>query len=427
VWDKALRYSRQAGAKAEAQSAYREAVACFEQALGALQHLPESRDTVEQAIDLRFDLRNALFALGDHGPILEHLHQAEILAQALDDQRRLGWVFSYMTRHLLPTTNYDRAIASGERALAIASAVGDFGLQVTTQCLLGQAYYFAGDYRRAWDILQRNVACLEGKLLHERFGLPVPASVFSRTWLVASLAELGAFVEGIDCGEHEVRIAELVDQPYSLVHASFSTGLLYLRKGDLDKSIAVLERGLGLCQVWNIWTWFANFASHLGYAYALSGRVAEAIPVLEQAVGSKVLTKGMGILWMAYRSEAYLLAGQTDEAILLADRALELACQHNEPGNRAYTLRLLGEIAMHRDPVDVESAEAHYRQALALADELGMRPLVAHCHRGLGTLYATIGQWEHARAELSTAIELYRAMDMTFWLPEVEATLEQVE
>ena len=76
-------------------------------------------------------------------------------------------------------------------------------------------------------------------------------------------------------------------------------------------------------------------------------------------------------------------------------------------------------------PRRVEQAEAHYRQALALAEELGMRPLQAHCHRGLGTLYATTGQREQARAELSTAIELYRAMDMTFWLPQAEAALAQ--
>jgi predicted ATPase len=99
VWDKAVAYGRQAGAKAETHSAYREAVAFFEQALGALQHLPESRDAIEQAIDLRFDLRNALFPLGDHGPILDHLRQAETLAQALGDQRQLGRIFSYMSRN----------------------------------------------------------------------------------------------------------------------------------------------------------------------------------------------------------------------------------------------------------------------------------------------------------------------------------------
>ena len=81
---------------------------------------------------------------------------------------------------------------------------------------------------------------------------------------------------------------------------------------------------------------------------------------------------------------------------------------------------------MHREPPEVESAETHYQQALALAEELGMRPLQAHCHLGLGTLYATTGQREQARAALSAAIALYSAMDMTFWLPQAEAVLTQV-
>ncbi len=99
---------------------------------------------------------------------------------------------------------------------------------------------------------------------------------------------------------------------------------------------------------------------------------------------------------------------------------------HQERGHEAYALRLLGDIATHRDPPEVEEAEASYRQALALAEELGMRPLQAHCHLGLGTLYAKTGQREQAHAELSAAIDLYRAMDMTFWLPQAEAALAQV-
>jgi tetratricopeptide (TPR) repeat protein len=124
--------------------------------------------------------------------------------------------------------------------------------------------------------------------------------------------------------------------------------------------------------------------------------------------------------------EAQMLAGHLEEAHTLAERALALAREYQEQGNEAYALRLLGEIAARRDPSEVELAEAHYRQALALAEDLGMRPLQAHCHRGLGTLYATIGQQEQARAELSAAIVLYRAMDMTFWLPQAEAALAQV-
>jgi tetratricopeptide (TPR) repeat protein len=125
--------------------------------------------------------------------------------------------------------------------------------------------------------------------------------------------------------------------------------------------------------------------------------------------------------------EAHLLAGRLEETQALAERALVLAHKHQERGHEAYALRLLGDIAAHRAPPDVDQPAAHYRQALTLAEELGMRPLQAHCHRSLGTLYAKTGRQEQARAELSTAIEMYRAMDMTFWLPQTQAALAQVE
>jgi tetratricopeptide (TPR) repeat protein len=100
---------------------------------------------------------------------------------------------------------------------------------------------------------------------------------------------------------------------------------------------------------------------------------------------------------------------------------------HKERGHEAYALRLLGQIEARREPPEVEPAEAHYREALALAEELGMRPLVAHCHFGLGKLYATVGRRTEARGELSAAVELYRAIEMTFWLPQAEAMLAEME
>jgi tetratricopeptide (TPR) repeat protein len=122
-----------------------------------------------------------------------------------------------------------------------------------------------------------------------------------------------------------------------------------------------------------------------------------------------------------------MLAGRLKEAYALAERALALAHTHQERGHEAYALHLLGDIAARREPPEGGQASADYGQALTLAEELGMRPLVAHCHLGLGTLYAKTGRWEQAGSELATAIELYRAMEMTFWLPQAEAALAQVE
>ncbi len=126
-------------------------------------------------------------------------------------------------------------------------------------------------------------------------------------------------------------------------------------------------------------------------------------------------------------SEACLLVGRVDEASALAGRLLDLSRTHTGRGYQAHACRLLGDVAMHREPPDVDQAAGHYRQALALAEELGLCPLQAHCHLGLGTLYTRTGQRQQAHAALSAAIDLYRAMDMTFWLPQAEGVLAQIE
>ncbi|MFQ5895505.1 MAG: tetratricopeptide repeat protein [Nitrospinota bacterium] len=425
VWDKAVTYFRQAGQKAASRSAHREAVVCFEQALDALKHLPERRETMEEAIDLRFDLRNSLVPLGEFGRAIDHLREAEILAKTLDDQRRLGLVSDNMAAYFWVTGEPESALEFGHRTLAIAETLGDLRLQAVAVWRLGRVYEALGNYPRALDFLRTAVAALEGDLSRERLGQIGFPSVISRMGLVNCLSERGGFTEGLARGEEAIRIAQAVDSPFSLIGAYDSVGVLHLRKGDFGKAIPVLERGLALCQVADIRTWFPWVASALGYAYALGGRVAEGLLLLEQAVerAASIGLMSYHSLRLAWLSEAHLLAGRIDEAIQLARRALDLSRDHKERGSQAYALRLLGEVASHRDPPDAGRAEDHYRQALARAEELGMRLLVAHCHFGLGSLYGQMGRAEQARTELSAAIELYRVMEMPFWLTRAEAAL----
>ena len=255
-------------------------------------------------------------------------------------------------------------------------------------------------------------------------GLP---AVMSRTWLVSCLADLGEFDEGTARGDEAIRLAEAADHPFSLTQAHYALGTLFLCQGDLPKAIPVLERGLGVCQTAAILTWFPSLAAALGYAYTLSERIREALPLLQQAVAqdtSRGLSAGH-VRRVAYLSEAYLLTGRLDEAADLVASALAFARTLKARGNEACALWLQGEIAAHQHPLVWAAADACYQQALALAAALGMRPLQAHCHRGLGTLYAATGEREQSRAALSTAVEMYRAMDMTFWLPQTEAALAQ--
>jgi tetratricopeptide (TPR) repeat protein len=431
VWDKALDYLQQAGEKAEARSAYREAVAYHAGALDALHRLPASQQTRELAIDLRFKLRRGLTPLGEFARGFAYLREAATLAEALDDHPRLGWASAFMAFYFALMGDQDRAMTASQQALAIAAAHNMAALQDEATTHLGQAYYTRGEYRHALALLRPSVARLQGDWLRARLRAGSQVPVFARTVLVLCLAEVGAFHEGRARGDEGVQIAEATQHAFSRILAYWGGGLLALGKGDLHDATPLLERGLALCQAAHLPVLLPIFAAALSYAYALAGRHLEAREILAQAMApmapgqdSAVGFQALVSVWVGH---AWLRTGRLDEAYALASQAHELAHVHRERGHEAWALHLLGDIARHHQPPESEPAATHYQQALALAEELGMRPLQAHCHRGLGTLYGATGQREQARIALSTANEMYRAMEMTFWLLEAEAALAQVE
>jgi class 3 adenylate cyclase/tetratricopeptide (TPR) repeat protein len=425
----ALPYWQQAGQLALTRSAYRETVACYEQALVALEHLPDSRAAAEQAIDLRLGLRSALRPLGDKGRILAYLREAETLAEALDDPRRLGQVWRFLTAHFCFMGVYDQAIAAGQRALALATAGGDGVAHALANQELGYVYRVQGSYRQAIDCFRQTVVALDRAWRHERFGHVFLPAVQSRALLAECHAALGMFAEGAAFGNEGLQIAEAVAHPASLMVASWGTGLVSLRQGDLPQALPRLERAMSICRQADLPLYFPMVAGALGEVYILAARFADAVrlltPAMEQRTGEEVIEYQARCRLSL--GEAQLRTGRLEEALALAKGTLASAREHQERGHEAYALRLLGEIQAHRDPLEAEQAEAAYRETLALAEALGMCPLQAHCHRGLGTLYAATGQREQARAALSAAVELYQTMEMTFWLPETEAALAQVQ
>ena len=175
----------------------------------------------------------------------------------------------------------------------------------------------------------------------------------------------------------------LVDHPFSVALSLFSAGYVRVRQGDFHQAIEALERGVATCQAWQIESQLPALVATLGYAYALAGRVDEALPLLQPALKTPLVNLA---LFTSFLGEAQLLAGHLEEALSVAAQALALTRDRKERGHEAWALRLLGEIHAYRDPPEAEVAEEYYRESLTLAEELGMRPLVAHCHFGVGTL-----------------------------------------
>jgi tetratricopeptide (TPR) repeat protein len=204
-------------------------------------------------------------------------------------------------------------------------------------------------------------------------------------------------------------------------------GVLSLRQGDLPRALSLLEHAVGICQEAELLSWFPRIVAPLGAAYTLAGRVADAVPLLTQAMEQNIAIENVWFeaICNLRLGEACLLAGRLAEAQARAERGLALARAHHGRNIEAYALWILGKIAVRGAPLERTQAAGHYRQALVLADALGTRPLAADCHLGLGTLYSQMERLEEARRALSTAIEMYRTMEMTLWLPQAEAILAQ--
>src|SRR5262245_2961308 len=392
VWEKAVRYLRQAGLRAGSRSANREAVVHLERALAALRRLPESPEVAATDIDVRLELRNALLPLGDNRAMLAHLHSAAELATAIGDDRRLGWALAYLTVAFTAAGDLDEALARGRRALALSVAVVDEGLEVMASFFLGLASLCGGSVEEAVRLFGHVITRLAGARAAERFGEPGPPAQFARAFLGWSLAELGRFDEAIAAGEDSLRTALAVDQPFTLMHGYFGAGIPHLTRGDFARAMPPLERGFALCRATQQHLWLGVIAADLGLAYARAGRAHDAIPVLESALQEAART-GLRFAYSrqhAQVGEAYLLIDRPDEAARVAAIALDAARAQKQRGQEAGALWLSAEIAAHAR--DAQRAEAEYQQALTLASEIGSRPLAARCHLGLGQLYRRAGR-----------------------------------
>jgi predicted ATPase/class 3 adenylate cyclase len=420
-WERAVGYLRKASAKAVGRSAYREAVEGFEQARSALSHLPEGAATLQQHIDILFELRSSLQALGEHERVFECLREAEELASSLGDQDRLGWTSAYLSQYLWRMGEPVRAEELGERALRIAANLEDFALDAVTRFFLGQGFFNVGVYPRALEHSRKNVEILQGESMHQTLGLTGLPSVLSRGYMAWSLAELGEFDEAIPSADDAVAIAESVNQPYSMAAAYLTNGQIYLLRGALEDAVQWLERAVGICRTWNLRVILPTTTGLLGLSYALNGQLDEALPMTEE---SESLSSAIRIfdtpMAITAASVVFLRCGRVDEAAQEAARIMELTSQRKLRGSHARALYTTATVSTIPDPTDEERAERHFVEALALAEELGMRPLVAQCHQGLGSLFRRAHKAEEADAHLGKAAELFHIMNMPYWLAQTE-------
>ncbi|WP_445218911.1 AAA family ATPase [Bradyrhizobium sp. Pa8] len=412
-----------AGRLAHARWANREAASFFERGLRCLATLPQTRDTMEQAIDLRFDLKTSLFPLGQFARIVGYLREAEALARDLDDPGRLCLASVHMCQTLSLSGHPQDAVKFGRDAHRLAEQLGELSLRISASLFLGLACFSTLHYGESESHYLNVLELLDGDASLQQFSLAGFPAVTAHGFLARIYADQGKFARGIAHGEEGIRLAEAVDHPYSLGIVSWCFADLLASRGELNRAVVVLERGLAVAREWNLPFLVAGNSGSLGHAYALLGRTAEGLPLMEQAlrVFEKMGHRFAQALFLSPLGEAYLFAGRQADALRAAGRALTLARENGQRSGEAAALRLLGEASSGDSSPD--QAEGHYRAALALADELDLRPLAARCHHGLGKLYLNAGRPDQARDELVAAATMYREMEMRFWLVQAEAEL----
>jgi tetratricopeptide (TPR) repeat protein len=423
----AIAYWRTAGRLASARSANLEAVKSFEQALHLLEALPESRLTLEQGCDLRLELRPVLSQLGEGRRLRQRLREAEALAERLNDDHRRGQVCSLLTNVHTALGELDEALACGTRALAIARELGDLEMRIRSTNYLAQAAFYRGDYQRVVELATDSLAALPVDWAYKHFVGPATlASVYSRGFLVVSLAELGRFAEAAKYEAEAIQLVEPMQHAVTVGVAYFAAGLRHLLEGDWAQARSLIERWIAVCRTGNVVIMLPPALSSSAWVLAQLGERSDALNRLRE--GEQLIEREeMNQRGWTYHAlgRACLLLDRLDEARRLANRALEFSPSHL--GFAAHALYLLGDIATHPDQFDAESGEVHYRQALALAEPRGMRLLMAHCHLGLCKLSRRTGKRERASEHLTTATALYREMDVRFWLKQAEAEMRQLQ
>ncbi|MGI9570616.1 MAG: tetratricopeptide repeat protein, partial [Desulfobulbia bacterium] len=421
-WERAYKYNREAGLKAQSLSAYIEAHKFLEAALISLHKLPQTQIHRKREIDLRFNMRSALFPLGRHDDWADHIRVAESLAKEINDKSSLASAYNYLSSHHWIHGRHQEAIKLGEKNLRLAQSIGNFSVEVTSKFHLGIPLLYTGNIDRQ-VVLHREVAeQLSGPAALKRHGLSSVPAITARGYLAWGLAELGNFEEAEKWAQEGLELSGQVRNHFSTSFAQACIGLAYLRKGNLDSALDLLLKANTICREADMLSIYSFVAGSLGNAYLLKGSPEKALPILFEAIDRHYFDSSVipPIYTITVLAEAYQQQGQIDKAVMTSEKALNIFQKNQERCFGAWALYVSAKIQSNN--TQEQMAQQSLIRAIDLARATGMRPLLAHCYLELGKLSSRLRN-DEARSHIQKAVDLYRSLDMQFWLPEAEEIL----
>jgi class 3 adenylate cyclase/tetratricopeptide (TPR) repeat protein len=414
IWDKALEYLQRSGVKAYSLYAHADAARFFERALKILEKLPETLDNLRQAVDLRFELRNALLPSLETDRILRSLDELDPILARLGDKQRSAQHAAFRCNQHYVMGQQRHAIEFGDTGVRLARECGDQVVLGQSLFRLGQSYHALGEYRQAISLLEQGLEFNADELRHDHHNLSMIPSVLNRTWLAIALVECGDFSAGMKHAKRALAVAEAAEHQLSALPGWLSIGYALSRTGEIEGAVGALERGLALCDRWSFQGWRIRLVSALAVAYARSGRVAEALQLARQAVrdGEKtrlIVDKPRLLVRLGHVS---LVAREIETALTLGKQAAAIAMAHEAKGDEAWARYLIGRAYWASEPKDLDEAEKELNIALRLAAACEARPLAAFCNTTLCGIYARRGDQAMAKEFDAAAIATYRELGM---------------
>jgi DNA-binding NtrC family response regulator/tetratricopeptide (TPR) repeat protein len=419
LWIKALRYAKRAGDQAMESAAVLEATEYFGMALSASKHLPDAREALEDVVDLRLRMRDAMWPQLRFSSLLENLRAADVIAESLADQRRQGWIACYLVHYFWSVGDLEQAGVAAKRGLTIAHTISNRAMIAETNFYLGLVQKAAGSFLEAVGTLSAALRDLEDAIRRPDSDFPsrrfaVNGSVIVRSFLMRALSQVGRFAEAVAWGQEAMRSAKDSGNPFGQVAAAGGLGAVYVRQNDPLKAIEVLEPALHVCRAYRLSNWVPTVGGSLGLAYAQCGRLEEGLAILQESVQyrHRFGLHASASVWQIHLGTAYLLAGQRADAMSTAAQVLTECQMRHERGYEALALALLGEIEGTGDSTRLEAAMAAYEGAMSAARHCDMHPLIARCHFGLSTVYQRMGEQSAAHEQRDMALAAFHALGM---------------
>jgi predicted ATPase/class 3 adenylate cyclase len=420
VWEKAADYLSQVGRKVAARSAYLEAAYDFQRALEALGHLAETEQSIGAAIDLRFELRSSLQAIGEHDRVYKLLLDAEAAAKSLGDRCRLGWASAYLSQYLWFRGEAAKAEQMCQRAISLAEDSDDADLGVVARYFLGQGHFSSGDFPVARRYLLHNIDHLRGDKAYQRHGLTGLPAVLARIWYAWSLAEQGAFAQSRTHIQEAREIAAQARQPYSQAAAALGGGQIELLCGQLDDAMPLLAEAHDQCHASDLTLILPSVHLALGLHQALSGQVEEAVALLEEGERKDLEMRIFQTPLLATApGVGYLLDGKLDRAESFARCIIDRAREGGKQAEYARGMLLLAEVELCKGAEEGERLKIAINEVIGVAESLGMRPLVAEATLLLAYLLRKCGEAEPAEVCQGRAMALCRESGLTLNLQRI--------